>query len=599
MKDEAKTQKQLLNELVELRQRITELERLEIQQKLAVEVMQQSETRYRAVVEDQTELICRFDPDATLNFVNESYCRFFNKKREDLIGRSFMPLIPTSDRQKVKAHLDTLGPKNPVETHEHRVIGQDGEIFWQQWTNRAVFDDEGRIIEFQSVGRDITDRKRAEKALRQAHDELELRVQERTQELLEANKQLEQEIETRKLVEKTLKESVENFRALAENANEGILIAVGEGTHVYANNRALEITGYGLAEFLKIDLRRFTAPDEVEKVEGRFKGRLRGEKVTSLYETALVRKSGEIFPAELSSARTVWEGQPATIVIFRDITERRLVVEALKKSEERYRNLVDNALVGIYTSSVKGNILYVNKALANILEFDSPEELISQGSLARYKNPEDRKILIDKLIKTGTVDNFEFEAFTKKNDPRVLLTSATLDGDTISGVIVNITERKLVEESLRRREYDLGVQTKNLEEVNAALKVLLKHREEDKVALEEKVLSNVNKLVLPYVERLKKSGLNLAQSSYMEILELNLQDVVSPFSYKLSSAYLGLTPTEIHVANLVKEAKDTKTIAQLLNMSPRTVESHRQNIRKKLGLKNKKINLRTQLLSMQ
>ena len=152
---------------------------------------------------------------------------------------------------------------------------------------------------------------------------------------------------------------------------------------------------------------------------------------------------------------------------------------------------------------------------------------------------------------------------------------------------------------MRKREYDLGVQTKNLEEVNAALKVLLKHREEDKVALEEKVLSNVKKLVLPYLERLKKSGLNVAQSSYMEILELNLQDVVSPFSYKLSSAYLGLTPTEIHVANLVKEAKDTKTIAQLLNMSPRTVESHRQNIRKKLGLKNKKINLRTQLLSMQ
>jgi DNA-binding CsgD family transcriptional regulator len=197
------------------------------------------------------------------------------------------------------------------------------------------------------------------------------------------------------------------------------------------------------------------------------------------------------------------------------------------------------------------------------------------------------------------VDNFEFEALIKTNDPRVLLTSATLDGDTILGVIVNITERKRVEESLRRREYDLEVQSKNLEEVNAALKVLLKHREEDKAELEEKVVSNVKKLVLPYVERLNKSALGARQHTYLSIIESNLENIVSPFVGKLSSAYLGLTPTEIKVANLVKEARDTKTIAQLLNMSSRTVESHRQNIRKKLGLKNKKINLRTQLLSMQ
>ena len=730
MKDQSKTKKQLIDELAELRQQIAELQQPENQQERAAELLRQSEARYRAVVEDQTELICRFLPGGTLTFVNEAYCRYFDKKCEDLIGSSFISLIPASDRQKVKAHFDSLGPENPVATHEHQVIGKNKEVRWQQWTNRAIFNKRGLIEEFQSVGRDITERKRTEKELSKAHDDLERRVRERTQELLEANKKLEQEIENRKHVENTLRdseaymksileaapvgiglvhnrvfvwvsdrmnemlgysedellgksarvsyasdeefervgrdkyleiqergvgivetrlkrkdgsiidvllcsspidpedhskgviftalditerkqaeeslreseerhrlllesspdpivvydiegkatyinpafaqvfgwsseevldrrinfvpqgnwpetkaaidrmlvgekihafetkrltkdgrildiqlssslfhdrdgksagnivilrdvtkqklaeealrESEENFKALAENANDGILIAVGEGTHVYANSRASEITGYSTAELLEITLHEFTAPDEVEKVAERFRKRLKGENVSGQYETALVRKSGEIFSAELSSGRTVWEGQPASIVIFRDITGR-----------------------------------------------------------------------------------------------------------------------KQVEEALRKREAELEIRASELEELNSALRVLLKRREEDQKDLEEKVLSNVKELVLPYVERLKKSALDAKQDTYVNILESNLTDIVSPFVRQLSSSYLALTPTEIHVANLVKEARDTKTIAELLNMSPRTVESHRQNIRNKLGLKNKKANLRSHLLSIQ
>jgi DNA-binding CsgD family transcriptional regulator len=171
--------------------------------------------------------------------------------------------------------------------------------------------------------------------------------------------------------------------------------------------------------------------------------------------------------------------------------------------------------------------------------------------------------------------------------------------ELLYSIIHDITKRKQVEEALRKREAELEIRASELQELNSALKVLLKRREEDQKELEEKVLSNVKQLVLPFVERLKKSGLDVKQDTYLKILESNLENIVSPFVRKLSSTYLGLTPTEIHVANLVKEARDTKTIAQLLNMSPRTVESHRQNIRKKLGLKNKKANLRTNLLSIQ
>jgi DNA-binding CsgD family transcriptional regulator len=137
-----------------------------------------------------------------------------------------------------------------------------------------------------------------------------------------------------------------------------------------------------------------------------------------------------------------------------------------------------------------------------------------------------------------------------------------------------------------------------LEELNSALRVLLRKRDEDQTELEEKVLSNVKELVLPYVERLKTSELDPKQMAYLSIVESNLDDIVSPFARKLSSKYLALTPMEISVANLIREGKVTKDIAELLNMSARTVEFHRQNIRKKIGIKHKKANLRSHLMSI-
>ena len=235
MKDQDKSRDLLINELEEMRRRISGLEALEIDRRRSEKALRESEARYRAVVEDQNELICRSLPGGRLTFVNGAYCRYFGKKCEELIGQSFMPLIPKEDHERVKEYFASIGPANPVSTHEHRVIAPNGEIRWQQWSNRALFDGEGCLIEFQSVGRDITGRKRMEDELLKVHDNLEQRVAERTAELQKTNEQLLMEIIERRHAEEALREKEEEWRSLVENAPDIIMTVDRDGKILFIN----------------------------------------------------------------------------------------------------------------------------------------------------------------------------------------------------------------------------------------------------------------------------------------------------------------------------------------------------------------------------
>ncbi len=135
--------------------------------------LRESEARYRAIVEDyQTELICRFKPNGTLTFVNEVFCRYFGKEREQLLGMNFLYFIPESDRPKMIQHLVSFGIDKNVATLEHQVEQRGQGLRWLQRTDRAIFDARGRILEFQSVGRDITHRKRMEVQVQAAQTHL-------------------------------------------------------------------------------------------------------------------------------------------------------------------------------------------------------------------------------------------------------------------------------------------------------------------------------------------------------------------------------------------------------------------------------------------
>lgn len=290
------------------------------------------------------------------------------------------------------------------------------------------------------------------------------------------------------------------------------------------------------------------------------------------------------------------------------ISPHRRDEEALRQSKKQYRNIVDNALAGIYETSLNGEILYINDAMVKIFEFDSRAAIIGTDAVGWYKDTKDREFFIETLKKYRKIKNFEAEAVTPAGKTKNIFISAVLDGDKIIGTVMDISALKAAEEELKQdrakleglvaeRTEELKRKTRHLEEANIALKVLLQKRNEDKNEMEGKVLANVNEMVLPYVEKAKRKATNKKLQTYLNILEANLKNIVSPLFYKLSSKYLNLTASEIKVADLVKYGQSTKEIADLLNVSIKTVETHRANIRKKLGINNKKKNLRAYLLS--
>lgn len=173
--------------------------------------------------------------------------------------------------------------------------------------------------------------------------------------------------------------------------------------------------------------------------------------------------------------------------------------------------------------------------------------------------------------------------------------------DKISHVSIithDITERKISEDAIKKQEQELALHAKELEEANTALRIFFKKHTEDQKKVEEKIQLNVNELVMPYIDKLKTQEMKKQYRTYLELLEVNLQSIVSPFMKNLSSAYQNLTPQEVQIAQMIRQGKSSEEMALILNLSAKTVHTHRNNIRKKLNLRNKGTNLRSYLLAL-
>lgn len=250
---------------------------------------------------------------------------------------------------------------------------------------------------------------------------------------------------------------------------------------------------------------------------------------------------------------------------------------------------------------------YANEMLCQM--WGRTKDEIVGKKVDQFLDEKNKEILFSQLEKRKKGERLSYEIVWTKKDGSKLHTLMTPTPYFDSkgnfkgsfAVITDISKQKkeksILELRVGKRTLELENKTKSLEEVNTALRVLLKKREEDKTILEERMLLNVRELVIPYIERIREDGLNDRQTGCLDIMESTLNDIVSPFLHTVSLEFLNLTPSEIQVANLVKFGKTTKEIAQILNLSGKTIEFYRKRIRKKIGITNKNINLRTFLIS--
>ncbi|MCC7449442.1 MAG: PAS domain S-box protein [Anaerolineae bacterium] len=264
------------------------------ERKKAEDALRRSEARYRAISEDQGEFIVRFLPDGTLTFVNDSYCRDMGKPREALIGWNFITAMSAEDRHRIERHLASFSRACPVRTYEHSIAHRGRAVRWRHWTDRAIFDNQDHITEFQSLGIDITDRKQAEAALRQ---------------------------------------SEERFAKVFNASPAAIAINdLKTGRYIDVNDSYLQLVGYSRAEIIN-----HTA-DEYGLVVGPNDRQIRVQMVQEQgslrnIDVRLRTKAGETRDALVSIEIMTLNGEDCVVALLLDITERKRVELALRQSE--------------------------------------------------------------------------------------------------------------------------------------------------------------------------------------------------------------------------------------------------------------------------
>jgi PAS domain S-box-containing protein len=413
-----------------------------------------------------------------------------------------------------------------------------------------------------------------------------------------------------------MKEEENFFAKLAEKSLAGIYL-IQDGMFRYVNPSAASWVGYRVEDCLGKNSSQFIYPEDRNRVKAHARAMLLGKR-SEPYSFRLVTKNGEIRQVMEAVTATTYQGRPAILGNLLKAGDYRFFEEGSIDSEQRLKDFIDFLPDATFAIDLSGKIIIWNHATEEMTGVKA-KDMLGKGDL-EYSLPfygHKRKVLVDHVL---TPDNevTEDQYFYLNKSNRLLIAETELlvvngrevflwgkagpffdsKGNIIGAIetVREITERKKMELALTKRESDLKAKAGELEDLNAALRVLLNQRENDRNILEEKVLANLKLLIFPFLDRLK-GQLQAETKRYVDVLESNLKDIVSPFSQKISLTFLSLTNREIQIANLIKEGLVTKEIASFLNISEAAINLHRYRIRQKLGL-TKTQNLQLYLSSL-
>jgi len=608
----------------DLGKKVKALEQEVAKRKRAEESLRESEERFRLAFENANDGVCLVGTDGNLVRVNNRMCNIFGYSKKELESMTVNDIAYPEDKDISSKFIEkSISGEVENTVFEKRYFHKQGHIICGQVSSSTIKDVKGNPLYFISHVQDITRRKQAEK------------------------KMLESEEKYRNLLENL----PDVIYSLDKNAK---VTAVNLPATSFFGYKTDEILGKNFSIFIHPEDKERTGMSFLEAIETRrewtrglqFRGIAKDGSVHWMElnshmqfdedgnykkEEGVLRdidnrkKAEEAFQRIHQELEERIEARTAELVrvnqqLSQEIKEREQADKELKNSQERLNIMFEYAPDAYYLNDLNAVFIDGNRAAEKLTGYDKHEligknyfdldlldeegKMKSLQLIAKIKagqSPEAEEYRIKK--KCGQIVHVEINSFLTNIGGK----------DLILGIARDITDRKETEKKLRmaheRLELrvkertleleeinkELEVQKTNLEDANTALKVLLKKRDEDRIEVEERILANFKELVMPLTDRLKESRLDERQKTWVDILDNNLRDIVSSFSHKLSSKFWGLTSQEFQVANFVKNEKTTKEIANLLGVATSTVDTYRNNIRRKLGIKSKKINLKTYL----
>ena len=479
------------------------------------------------------------------------YLDFFDQKYHSQAKKNFKRVMRSKDGIPVELkYKDSTGQIRIVEVHSRPIR------------------ENGKVVGLLGISRDITEHKQTEEVLRASQD---------------------------------------LFLNMINAMPDVIVQTDMNGEIVFVNDMGIRLFGYSdLKEVTGKNILSFIAPGDRIKA---------GENVLMMLEQKLgpreyqmLTKDGQCIHIEVNGDILRHEDGSVygRIHVCREITERKKMEERLWATQERLRLAHQAGKLGYYDWDIQNDHLYYSDQYIEILEYGRDEFEPRIRSWKKLIHPQDKTAVLHALKNhiDGKTSHYEATYRLKVKSgawrwfrEHAKVVNRDTKGSPLSmiGTITDVTPYKEFEKELEKKVEERTVE---LVEVNSALKILLKRREQDKEETEETMAANLKFMVLPYLHKLKRSALNVQQKEWVSLINENLNKISAPFIKKLSSKYSALTPKEIQVAECIRSGKTSKEIAEMMNISARTVDVLRYSVRKKLGLNNKKVNLQSLLSSL-
>lgn len=338
-------------------------ERVRAQQEL-----QKSEERYKSIIEDMPMMMCRFKPDGTLTFINAFYCQYFKKSYEELLGSNLFDLVPEEEREVVRQKYLSLTQENPFVTYEYKTVDSSGNVNWQKWTDRALFNEKGEIIEYQSIGEDITENK---------------------------------------IVEEKIRKSEEYYRRLTENFPNGIVIICDQDFRfMFLSGGEIERYNINPQKYLGKTFQEALPAEVLEKLKPYMNAALNGEKDTFelpyLYNSFYLVNFAPLLEAD-GSIKEI-------LIVAQNITEQKQADKVREESEQRYRSLFEDSPISLWEDDYSA----VKQKLDEL-----KQEGVTDFNTYFAKHPEKTRELAS-LIKIVDTNQYSVKLFNAKNKTDLL-----------------------------------------------------------------------------------------------------------------------------------------------------------------------------------